>query len=346
MGLSISKIIPREELEISDLKGKIVCVDAFNTLYQFLSSIRQPDGTPLMDSKGRITSYLSGIFYRNINLLSEGIKMVYVFDGIPPKLKEKIYKKRRENRNIAGERYEKARDDEDLERMKRYNSQLLRLDDEMISESKELLEAMGIAVVQAPGEGEAEAAYLAKIKNNIYASVSQDYDSILFGAPKLIRNLTLARRRKTISGYVEVKPEMITLEKVLNSLEINLNQLICLGILVGTDYNPKGIPRIGQKKALQIVKLHKQPVLIFKSVESQIEKLSEDDKFDWKEIFQLFHKPNVANAKFEFKKIDEKKIKKILVKEHDFSEERIEKQLEKLREIIEEQKQKNLGKWF
>ncbi len=300
MGLSISKIIPREELEISDLKGKIVCVDAFNTLYQFLSSIRQPDGTPLMDSKGRITSYLSGIFYRNINLLSEGIKMVYVFDGIPPKLKEKIYKKRRENRNIAGERYEKARDDEDLERMKRYNSQLLRLDDEMISESKELLEAMGIAVVQAPGEGEAEAAYLAKIKNNIYASVSQDYDSILFGAPKLIRNLTLARRRKTISGYVEVKPEMITLEKVLNSLEINLNQLICLGILVGTDYNPKGIPRIGQKKALQIVKLHKQPVLIFKSVESQIEKLSEDDKFDWKEIFHLFHKPNVANAKFEF----------------------------------------------
>jgi len=346
MGLSISEIIPRESLEISDLKGKIICVDAFNTLYQFLSSIRQPDGTPLMDSKGRVTSYLSGIFYRNISLLSEGIKMVYVFDGIPPKLKEKIHKVRRENRNISGEKYEHARDDEDLERMKKYSSQLLRLDDEMIEESKELLEAMGIAVVQAPGEGEAEAAYLARIKNNVYASVSQDYDSLLFGAPKLVRNLTLARRRKTISGYVEVKPEMIELEKVLNKLEINLDQLICLGILVGTDYNPKGIPRIGQKKALQIVKLHKQPVLIFKSVESQMEKLSEEDKFDWKEVFQLFHKPNVSNAKFEFKKIDEKKIKKILVKEHDFSEERIEKQLEKLREIMEEQKQKNLGKWF
>ena len=87
MGLNISEIIPRRVLEVSELKGKIVCVDAFNTLYQFLTSIRQPDGTPLMDSKKRVTSHLSGIFYRNTNLLAEGIKMVYVFDGILPNKK-------------------------------------------------------------------------------------------------------------------------------------------------------------------------------------------------------------------------------------------------------------------
>ncbi len=216
----------------------------------------------------------------------------------------------------------------------------------MIAESKELLEAMGIGVVQAPSEGEAEAAYLAKIKKDVFASVSQDYDSLLFGAPKLIRNLTLARKRKTISGFVEVKPEIIELDKVFNALEINLNQLICLGILVGTDYNPKGIPGIGQKKALQIVRQHKQPVLIFKSVENQMLGLKEEDKFDWKEIFELFHKPNVTNEKFRFGKLDEKRIKKILVQEHDFSEERVEKQLERLRQIREEMKQKGLEKWF
>src|SRR3989338_1947280 len=333
MGLNISEIIPRKEIEISDLNGKIVCVDAFNTLYQFLSSIRQPDGTPLMDSEKKITSHLSGIFYRNINLLSEGIKMVYVFDGIPPDLKEKIHKIRRGNRDLAEEKFKTAKDLDDLESMKRYSSQFLRLNEEIITESKELLEAMGIAVVQAPGEGEAEAAYIAKTKKEIYASVSQDYDSILFGAPKLIRNLTLARRRKTVSGFVEIKPEMIELEKVLNALEINLDQLICLGILVGTDYNPKGIPRIGQKKALQIVRQHKSPVLIFKSLQEKMNALSEEDKFDWKEIFELFHKPNVTNEKFKFGKIDEKKIRRILVQEHEFSEERIEKQLGKLREI-------------
>ncbi|MFH1325366.1 MAG: flap endonuclease-1 [archaeon] len=346
MGLNISEIIPRKEIEISALKGKMVCVDAFNTLYQFLSTIRQPDGTPLMDFKKRITSHLSGIFYRNINLLSEGMKMVYVFDGIPPEQKVKTNRRRKESRDLAEERYEEAKQEEDFERMKRYGSQLIRLNDEMISESKELLEAMGIAVIQAPSEGEAEAAYLAKIKKDVYASVSQDYDSLLFGAPKLIRNLTLARKRKTFSGWVEIKPEMIELEKVLNSLEINLDQLICLGILVGTDYNPRGIPGIGQKKALQIVKQYKQPVLIFKEVEEKLLSLPEEDKFDWKEVFELFHKANVKKFDFKFSKINEDKIKEILVNKHDFSLDRVEKQLEKLRDIKEKQKQKGIDKWF
>ena len=346
MGLNISEIIPRREFNLSEIKGKLVCVDAFNTLYQFLTSIRQPDGTPLMDSKKRVTSHLSGIFYRNINLLSEGAKLVYVFDGKAPDLKRKTHKKRSESRDLAKERYESAKQEEDIDNMRRYSSQLLRLNDEMIQESKELLEAMGIAVIQAPGEGEAEAAYLARTRSEVFASVSQDYDSLLFGAPKLIRSLTLAKRRKTFSGWVETKPEMIELERVLNALEINLDQLICLGILVGTDYNPKGIPRIGQKKALQIVQQYKQPVLIFKSVEEQINSLSEEDQFDWQEIFQLFHKPEIVNEEFKFQEVDEEKIKKLLIEEHEFSADRVEKQLEKLREIKEKQKQKGLEKWF
>src|SRR3989344_6362252 len=168
MGLNIKDIIPRKEIEIPDLKGKTVCVDAFNMLYQFLSTIRQPDGTPLMDSKKRVTSHLSGIFYRNVNLLADGIQMVYVFDGKPPELKGKTHVIRSENRESSRERYEEARQEEDLEKMKRYGSQLIRLNGEMINESKELLEAMGIAVVQAPGEGEAEAAFLNRTKEEVY----------------------------------------------------------------------------------------------------------------------------------------------------------------------------------
>ncbi len=346
MGLNIRDIIPRKELELSSLRGKIICVDAFNTLYQFLSTIRQQDGTPLMDNQKRITSHLSGIFYRNISLLSEGIKLVYVFDGKAPELKSKTHERREEGRDLARERYETAKQSEDISAMKRYSSQLVRLSDEIIKESKELLEAMGIAVVQAPGEGEAEGAYLNRIKEDIYASASQDYDSLLFGAPKLIQNLTLSRKRKTISGWIDVNPEIIELEKVLNSLEINLDQLICLGILVGTDYNPKGIPGIGQKKALQIVQKYKQPVLIFESVEEQMLSLPESGRFDWREIFELFHKPAVSDANIKFGKINEEKIKKILVEEHDFSEERVEKQLERLREIQKKSKQNQLSKWM
>src|SRR3989344_2234602 len=346
MGLNIRDIIPRRELEMETLKGKIVCVDAFNALYQFLSSIRQPDGTPLMDDKKRITSHLSGLFYRNISLLSDGVKLVYVFDGKPPELKWKTHKKRGEGRDSAKEKNEESRDEEDIEAMKRYSMQLTRLDDVMIKDSKELLEAMGIAVVQAPSEGEAESAYLARVKSEVYASASQDYDSLLFAAPRLIQNLTLARKRKTFSGWVEIKPEIIELDRVLNSLELNLDQLICLGILVGTDYNPKGIPGIGQKKALDIVRKYRQPVLIFNSVEEQMLNLKDEDIFDWKDIFELFKKPDVKNFDIEFPNIDEEKIKEILVHEHDFSEERVEKQLEKLRESREAIKQKNLEKWF
>ncbi len=346
MGLNIRDIIPRRELEISELKGKIVCVDAFNALYQFLSTIRQPDGTPLMDNQKRITSHLSGIFYRNINLLNEGIKLVYVFDGKPPELKWKTHEKRNEAKGAAKDRYESARDEGDIEGMKRYSSQFVRLNDEMIRESKELLLAMGIPIIQAPSEGEAQAAHMTRINTKVYASVSQDYDSLLFGATRLVRNLTISRRRKTFNGYVEIKPEIIELEKVLNFLEINLEQLICLGILVGTDYNPKGIPGIGQKKALDIVKKYKVPYEIFKSVEEQIMSLSEEDRFNWQEIFELFYKPDVSGEDFSFNGFDEKKLKEILVERHDFSEERVQRQIDKLRDIKEKSKQKGLDKWF
>ncbi len=331
MGLQISEIVPRKGIEISDLKGKTLAVDAFNTIYQFLSTIRQPDGTPLMDSKKRITSHLSGLFYRNINLLREEIKLIYVFDGKTPRLKAGTHEKREKTKSDAFEKYEKARREEDIESMGRYARQLTSLDDEKISESKELLEALGIAVVQAPGEGEAEAALLA-CKKNIYAVASQDYDSLLFGAPKLIQNLTLARKRKTASGYVSIGPELIELEKVLNSLQINLDQLICLGILAGTDYNPGGIKGIGPKKALAIVK-GKQPAIIFRQFP--------DIEFDWQEVFELFKKPDVRDAEIKFPKINEEKIRKIL-SGHDFSEERINSALEKLNEAKEKGKQKTL----
>jgi len=346
MGLNIRDIIPRREVELSELGDKILCVDAFNALYQFLSTIRQPDGTPLMDNAKRITSHLSGIFYRNISLMNEGIKIVYVFDGKAPELKAKTYKKRQDIRDIAKEKYEIAKEQVDVMGMKRYSSQLLRLDDDMIAESKELLIAMGIPIIQAPSEGEAQAAYMARTNTRVYASVSQDYDSLLFGALKLIRNLTVSRKKKTYNGYVEIKPEIIELEKVFNFLEINLEQLICLGILVGTDYNPKGIPGIGQKRALEIVKKYKVPYEIFKSVEEQILGLPEEDKFDWQEIFALFYKPEVSSEDFEFEQFNEDKIKEILVGRHDFSEERVQKQIDKLREIKQKSQQKNLGKWF
>lgn len=344
MGLNIREIVPRKDLETSELKGKTVCVDAFNVLYQFLSTIRQADGTPLTDEKGNITSHLSGIFYRNLSLLSEGIKMIYVFDGEPPKLKGKIHEVRGNLRSLAKEKYEKARSGEDIDEMRKYSSQLVRLEDEMIEESKELLQAMGICVIQAPSEGEAEASYLSR-KDGIYGVVSQDYDALIFGTPILIRNLTVSRKKRTPSGYIEVKPEKIILKDFLKELNINHDQLICIAIMVGTDYNPKGIPRIGQKKALKIVQEFKTPEKIFESVRGKIDELPAGDKFDWEVIFSLLRAPQTKDFEIKFPQMDFEKIKEILVQRHQFSEERVNNQIDKLIGLKKTKNQKSLGNW-
>jgi flap endonuclease-1 len=347
MGLQIAEIVPKKEIKIEDLKGKIIAVDAFNALYQFLSNIRQPDGTPLMDSKKRVTSHLSGLFYRTTHLMNLGIRLVYVFDGISPELKAKTEEARAERKREAKTKYEEAKRIGAEEEMFKWARQTLHLTGEMIEESKQLLEALGIPVVQAPSEGEAQAAFIAA-KGDAYAVASQDYDALAFGAPRLIQNLTFAKKRRTPTGSVAIAPSMIELDTLLNDLQINLEQMICLGILVGTDFNPKGVKGIGPKKALQLVKLYKQPVLLFDALQKLVEegKIPEPD-FDWPEIFKIFKKPDVTQIyDIKFKDIDEEAVKSVLCKEHDFSEERVNSALEKIRESGKAASQKQLEKWF
>lgn len=335
MGLQIGDIVPRTEIKFEQLKGKVIAVDAFNALYQFLSSIRQPDGTPLMDSRGEITSHLSGLFYRNISLLSEGIRLVYVFDGEYHELKGKIHELRQASRDGARAKYEIAKEDEDVEGMGKYARVFSRLDEKKISESKELLEAMGIAVVQAPGEGEMQAAQLVK-DGEAWAVGSQDYDALVAGASRLVQNLTLAKTRKTANGFVYISPEIIEYSQLLNSLNVDADRLICLAILVGTDFNPGGVRGIGPKKALALVQRYRYPVEIFKEVENQVD-------FNWQEVFEIFKMPNVQKGlKLQFPKINDSLIKEILVERHEFSLERVEKQLEKLNELKKKSAQSTL----
>jgi len=337
MGLQIGDLVSRKEISFSELKGKTIAIDAFNVIYQFLASVRQPDGTPLMDSNGNVTSHLSGLFYRNVALLVEGINLIYVFDGDYHILKGKTHQLRKAAKETMEEKYEEALEEEDIEAMSRYAKGLSRLDDEMIRESKELLEAMGVAVVQAPGEGEMQAAELVK-SGQAWAVGSQDYDALVVGATRLIQNLTLARKRKTVSGFIYIAPEIIEFEGVINQLGVTWDQLICLAILVGTDFNPGGVRGIGPKKALALVKQFVYPVKIFEGVVERHGDLG----FNWREIFEIFKKPDVSKHKVEFPKLNESKVKEILVTKHEFSADRVENQLSKLRELYAKKAQTSL----
>ncbi len=336
MGVKISELVPKKEIKMEHLANKVLAVDALNAIYQFLSIIRQADGTPLKDSNGRITSHLSGLFYRNVNLLEKGLKLVYVFDGERPQFKEKTVEERQRAREEAAEKWRAALEAGMMEEAKKYAQAAVTLDEYMIAESKELLEAMGIAVIQAPSEGEAQAAYFVK-KGKAYASVSQDMDSLLFGSPRMIRNLNITGRRK-IPGrpyFKEITPEMIELRELLSVLGITQDELIILGILVGTDYNPEGVRGIGPKKALKLVRE-------YRTLDEVLTHVNWEHDVDPHAIFDFFKNPPVEDVEIKFPEMDREKIIRILVDEHEFSTERVENALAKLEEAERAKTQKTL----
>ncbi len=348
MGVNIREIIPPEAVQVIDLdhlRFKVVAIDAYNALYQFLAAIRQPDGTPLMDSKGRVTSHLSGLFYRTINLAEHGVKPVYVFDGKPPEMKQIEIERRRRVKAEAVKKYEEAVKRGDMEAARRYAQMTARLTDDMVRDAKRLLDAMGIPWVQAPAEGEAQAAYMAR-KGDAWTAASQDYDSLLFGSPRLVRNLAITGRRKLPrkNVYVEVKPELIELDKLLKALGITREQLIALGILVGTDYNPDGLRGVGPKTALKRVKAYKDPRKLLESLPKS------EFPVDPLKIFEYFlNPPTTDDYKLEWRPPDEKEVYRILVEEHDFSPERVRNALERLRKAYNEffrGKQMGLDAWL
>lgn len=340
MGVSLRGIIPSKEIELKDLAGRKIAIDAYNNLYQYLSIIRDRiTGEPLRDSKGRITSHLSGLFYRTANWLEIGIKPVFVFDGEAPKFKEKALEEREEAKKKAKKKWEEAL--KKGEKAITYAQAAAILTDEMVEGAKKLLEYMGIPWVQAPSEGEAQSAFMVK-KGFVWASASQDWDSLLFGSLRLVRNLSITGKRKLPrkEAYIEIKPELIELENIFNMLRIDQKQLIIIGILVGTDYNLGGIKGYGPKKALDLVKREKTLEKVLEKVEWNFDISAED-------IYNFFlNPPVIKKIKLEWKKPDREKIIRFMVDEHNFSLERVEKVVSKIQKAFSAGTQVSLRGWF
>jgi flap endonuclease-1 len=297
----------------------------------------------LKDSTGKVTSHLSGLLYRTSNLVEMGIKPIYVFDGVPPVLKAVEIERRRQVKVEAAVRYEKAVAQGKITEARMYAQAATSMKDYMEDDSKKLLDLMGLPWVQAPSEGEAQAAHMTKRGDADYCA-SQDYDSLLFGAPKLLRNVTVSGRRKLPSKniYVDVVPEVVELNNVLKDRGITYEQLIDIGILIGTDFNPDGIKGLGPKTALKLIKQHgtlENALPHIKNAEFPAEP---------QRIREIFLHPKVRDDyKLEWKEPNVEGIVDFLCREKDFSEDRVRKALEKMREGTKELKGKTtLEKWF
>src|SRR5438309_1160513 len=240
MGLDLKTLCNREKTNLESFSSKVVAIDAYNAIYQFLAIIRGPEGLPLTDSRGKITSHMSGLFYRNVNFLSLGIKPVYVFDGKPPSLKSAEIERRKQIKKDA---------------------------------------------------------------------------------------------------TIKFEPELIDLQKTLAELALTREQLVDVGILIGTDFNPAGFERIGPKTAPKAIKEHGK----LEEIPQIQEKLEE---IDYKQIRQIFLQPKVASVKdIKFGEIDFQGIINYLSTERSFSRERVEASINRLKKAIEK-KNHTLEQWF
>ena len=326
MGVQFGDLVTPRKVSIDDLAGRTIAFDGNNILYQFLAIIRGRQGEPLKDSEGRVTSHLSGLIYRNSNLIEAGIKIVYVFDGRPHQFKRTVISRRREVREKAKVQYEKAVKEGDKEKARQYGQRAVVTTTNMFDDSKRLLSLMGIPWIQAPGEGEAQAAYLAS-KGVVYGAASQDFDSLLYGAPKHIRNLSITGRRKLPrkNVYIKIEPEIIELKKLRSDLNLTQEQLIDIGILVGTDYNPDGIKGVGPKTALKLIQTHG-------TIEKAIPHIKNVDfPHPVDEIRELFLKPRVTDDfELSWEKPDTAGLIGFLCGERNFSQSRVMNAIEKI----------------
>jgi flap endonuclease-1 len=340
MGLDLKPLVKSSPIMISELSGKVIAVDAYNTIYQFLATIRGAMGELLTNNSGEVTSHLSGLFYRNVNLLAENIKLIYIFDGKPSPLKSKEIERRRQVKQDAFKKYQEAITAGRFEDARKYGQATSVLTDMMVEESKMILTLLGIPYIQAPSEGEAAAAQLTQ-SNIAFACASQDYDSLLFGAKRLIRNLTISGKRKVPNRnvYVDIEPEIIQQQQLLNETGLNLEQLVDVGIMIGTDFNPGGIPRIGPKTALKLVQEYSKLEKIEKIEDSVI-------NIPYEEIREIFLKqetPKVDNI--EFNEINYNALINFLCVEKNFSATRVNTSLDKLKKSITNRNQ-SLERWF
>ncbi len=328
MGVKFRDIVSPESIKFEQLENKIVALDAANIIYQFLSSIRQVDGTPLMDQNGNITSHFSGILYRTSSLIEKGIKPIYIFDGTSDILKKGTQDKRREVKVESQKKMEEALEEGRIEDARKYAVRTSRMSPKIVEGSKKLLELMGVPYIQAEGEGEAQASYMVE-KGDAWCVGSQDYDCILFGAPRMVRNLTITGGKANL--------EMIDLKKVLEKLEISREQLVDVAILVGTDFN-RGVKGIGAKTGLKLIKEHGNILNVIENLDIQLEVEPEI----LRNIF-LNHDV-VSDYQLKWKSPNIDGVVAFLCGEHDFSEPRVLSALDKFKKI--DNKQKSLTDWF
>lgn len=340
LGVNLTPIIKKRILTLDDLRGRSLAVDASNYLYQFLSLIRTKDGTPLKDLRGNITSHLAGLLFRSTRLIHDfDMKLIFVFDGHPPKLKRKEIERRREQREKALKEWRMALQEHDYKKAFSKAVMTSRLTRSMIEDAKKLLGLLGIPYIQAPSEAEAQAAYMA-MQGDVWAASSKDYDCVIFGSPNLVRFLTIYGREYLPSKGMTrpIKPELINLQEFLSHHRITHPQLVDLAILIGTDFN-EGIKGVGPKTALKLIKEYGRIEDLPRRFQQGIP--------EYVEVREIYLTPKTTlNYNVNLGSLCEEELYHFLCDQKGFNRKRVELAARRMKEVYRKGEQIGLERWF
>jgi len=322
MGSPISDFVVRDDLTLDEIgdygesDSKTAAVDAYTWMYQFLHKIRDYEsGEPLTDSEGRITSHLSGLYYRTTNLLEAGIRPVFVFEGGYPELKEEEIQSRRESRDRAQREYEVAREVGDSDRMESLEIRRRGVSDEMVQTAVDLIDALGCPSIVPPSEADAQCARMCR-EGDVDFVISSDYDTLLFGSPNLLQNLS------SDGG------ELISLSRSMEENDLSYTEFVWTGILLGNDYNdsPYGV---GPQTTREWVS---ECDSFGELLDRAEDKDSDIDRERMRATYRLYTQPPVdLDLEWDdWTRPSEDRVREILVDRHEFSEGRVLSSLESI----------------
>ena len=338
-----------KSVPLSNYTGQLFALDASMAMYQFLISTQtiKTQGfsiAELRDEQGNLTGHLLGLLNRTLMLMEHGIRPVWVFDGKPPEAKMNTLRGRKEIKENAEKEKDEAKDQGDMEKALKFANQTIKIDQKMTDDAKKLISLLGIPVIEAPSEAEATCSILAKDKK-VFAAATEDMDTLCFGCPVLIRELTGKEE-----NIIEIK-----LDVALSELGLTMDEFVDLCILCGCDYCER-IEGIGCIKAFQLIKEYKT----IEKVIEYTEKYNKDDNhkkkmtynkenFDFVQARELFKKPEVidtSKVELNFTSPNIEGLKEFLVKEKNFSETRIDNAIKRLGNAKSKASQSRLDSFF
>jgi len=321
--------------------GRTLAIDASMCLYQFMIMIRENHSGSyqnLTNEAGEVTSHIIGMLTRTIKLMEAGIKPVYVFDGKPPELKLMELDARRAKAADAKANLQAALESGDQEAILKASKGTVRVTKEQNEQTKQLLRLMGLPVVEAPSEAEATCAALCR-DGKVYASATEDADCLTFGTSVLVRNLMAAESQK--KQILEV-----SLARVLEQLNITMDQFIDFCILSGCDYCDT-IKGVGPSTAIKLIMQHGSLEKVIENLDPEKQPVPANFRYQAaRQFFQECEAVDTKTIEFKFEEPDFEGLEKFLVEGQSFDKKRVERFIERLKAAKTKTKQRPLDTFF